>query len=138
MWNMLCESMDTVEDTEKVLEDFLKKDVDDSDTGIIGISPAYDVLDYLVAQQSAVVELYEALAISYSGHSSLEKIRQICIEAMDKVIDIGNTKPINSIDIPELIAIQRSILRKFLNNVIKTLTKDELAHREKFKGEKIV
>lgn len=136
MWHILCESMDAIEDTEKVLEDFLKEDVDDSDAGI-GISPAFDILDSLVAQQSAVVELYKALAIPYSGDSSLEKIRQICIEAMDKVTDIGNTKPINSVDIPELIAIQRSILRKFLNNVIKTLTKEEMTHREKFKGRRL-
>ncbi len=136
MWRILCDSMDAIQDTEKVLEDFLKEDVDDSDAGI-GISPAFDILDSLVAQQSAVVELYKALAIPYSGDSSLEKIRQICIEAMDKVTDIGNTKPINSVDIPELIAIQRSILRKFLNNVIKTLTKEEMTHREKFKGRRL-
>ncbi len=137
VWHMLCESMDTVEDTEKVLEDFLKEDVDDSDAGIIGISPAFDVLDYLVAQQSAVVELYEALAIPYSGDSSLENIRQICVEAMEKATEVGNAKSINSIDIPELIAIQRSILRKFLNNVIKTLTKEELYHRKKFEGKRL-
>ena len=66
MWHMLCESMDTIEDTEQVLEDFLKEDVDDSDTGI-GISSAFDILDSLVAQQTAVEELYEALTIPYSS-----------------------------------------------------------------------
>ena len=136
MWHMLCESMDAIEDTEKVLEDFLKEDVDDSDAGI-GISPAFDILDSLVAQQSAVVELYEALAIPYSGDSSLEKIRQTCIEAMEGVADIEKAKPINSVDMPELIAVQRSILRKFLNNVIKTLTKEELYHRKKFEGKRL-
>lgn len=136
VWHMLCESMDAIEDTEKVLEDFLKEDVDSSDADV-GILSAFDILDSLVAQQSAVVELYEALAIPYNKDSSLEKIRQICVEAMDEVTDIGNTKSINSIDIPELISIQRSILRKFLDNIIKTLTKEELAHREKFKGKRL-
>lgn len=136
MWRILCDSMDAIQDTEKVLEDFLKEDVGNSDTSI-EISSAFDILDSLVAQQAAVVVLYEALAIPYNNDSSLEKIRQICIEAMDKVTDIGSTKSINSVDIPELIAIQRSILRKFLNNVIKTLTKEELAHREKFKGKRL-
>lgn len=136
VWRILCDSMDAIEDTEKVLEDFLKEDVDNSDTSI-GISSAFDILDSLVAQQAAVVGLYEALAIPYNGDSSLDNIRRICNEAMDKVTDIGNTKSINSVDIPELIAIQKSILRKFLNNVIKTLTKEELAHREKFKGKRL-
>lgn len=136
MWRILCDSMDAIQDTEKVLEDFVKEDVDNSDTSIV-ISSAFDILDSLVAQQAAVVVLYEALAIPYNGDSSLDNIRQICNEAMDKVTDIGNTKSINSIDIPELIAIQKSILRKFLNNVIKTLTKEELAHREKFKGKRL-
>ncbi|MDE0556316.1 MAG: hypothetical protein OXI24_19050 [Candidatus Poribacteria bacterium] len=135
-WYMLCESMDTIEDTEKVLEDFLKEDVDSSDAGI-GFSSAFNTLDYLVAQQSAVVELYEALVIPYNKDSSLEKIRQICIEAMEEVTDTGNAKSINSVDIPELIAIQRSILRKSLDNVIKTLTKEELYHRKKFDGKRL-
>ena len=136
MWHMLCESMDTIEDTEKALEDFVKEDVDNSDIGI-EILPTFDILDYLVAQQSAVVELYEALTIPYSGDSSLEKIRQTCIEAMEQVTDIGNAKSINSVEIPELIGIQRSILRKFLNNVIKTLTKEELEHRKKFESKRL-
>ena len=136
MWDMLCESMDAVEDTEQALEDFLKEDVDGSDAGI-GISSAFDILDSLVAQQSAVAELYEALAIRYNGDPSLEKIRQTCIEAMEEVTDIGKTKSINSVDISELIAIQRSILRKSLNNVIKTLTKEELYHRKKFEGKRL-
>ena len=136
VWYMLCESMDTIEDTEKVLENFLKEDVDNSDADI-EILPTFDILDYLVAQQSAVVELYEALAIPYNKDSSLENIRQICIEAMEKATEVGDTKSINSLDIPELIAIQRSILRKFLNNVIKTLTKEEQAHRKKFEGKRL-
>ena len=136
MWHMLCESMDTIEETEQVLEDFVKEDADDSDTGI-GISSAFNTLDYLVAQQSAVEELYEALTIPYSKDSSLEKIRQTCIEAMEEVTDIGKAKLINSVDIPELIAVQRSILRKSLNNVIKTLTKEELYHRKKFEGKRL-
>ena len=136
MWHMLCESMDTIEDTEQVLEDFLKEDADDSDTGI-GISSAFNTLDYLVAQQSAVEKLYETLTIPYSKDSSLEKIRQTCIEAMEEATDIGNAQSINSVDIPELIAIQRSILRKFLNNVIQTLTKKELYHRKKFEGKRL-
>ena len=131
MWDMLCESMDAVGNTEQVLEDFLKEDVDGSDAGI-GISSAFDILDSLVAQQSAVAELYEALAIPYSGDSSLENIQQTCTRVMKEVTDIGNAKSINSVDIPELIGIQRSILRKFLNNVIKTLTKEEIEHRKKF------
>lgn len=136
VWDDLCESMDTIEDTEKVLEDFLKEEIDGSGTSIV-ISSAFDTLDSLVAQQSAVVELYKALAIPYSADPSLKKIRQTCIETMDGLTDIGKAKPINSVDIPELIAVQRSILRKFLNNVIKALTKEELYHRKKFEGKRL-
>ena len=136
VWHTLCESMDTIEDTEKALEDFLKEDVDNSDESI-EILPTFDILDYLVAQQSAVAELYEALTISYSKDSSLKKIRQICIEAMEKATEVGNAKSINSVDVPELIAIQRSILRKSLDNVLKTLTKEEHCHRKKFEGKRL-
>ena len=136
VWNDLCDSMDAIEDIEKVLEDFLKEEGDSSNKSIERL-PLYEVLDALVAQQSAIVVLYEALAIQYNKDSSLENIRQICIEAMEKATDIGNTKSINSVDIPELIAIQRSILRKFLNDVIKTLTKEELGHQKKFEGKRL-
>ena len=136
MWYILCEAMDTIGDTEKALEDFLKEGVDNSDASI-EILPTFDILDYLVAQQSAVGELYEALAIPYNKDSSLENIRRICIEAMEKATEVGDTKSINSVNIPELIAIQRSILRKFLNNVVKSLTKEELEHRKKFEGKRL-
>lgn len=141
-WYDLCDSMDTIEDTEKSLEHFLKEDaILKEDVNSYGQSienlPSYEVLDTLVTQQSAVAKLYETLEIQYNKHSSLEDIRQICIDAMEKATDIGNTKAFNSVDIPELITIQRSILGKDLNNVIKTLTKEELEHRNKFKGKKL-
>ena len=136
VWNDLCESMDAIEDREKIIQDFLREDVESSDADI-GLLSAFFTLDSLVAQQAAIVVLYEALAIEYKKDSSLEKIRQICIEAMDKVPDKGNANSISSVEIPELIAIQGSILVKLLNNVVKSLTKEELEHRRKFEGKRL-
>ena len=142
VWRDLCDSMDAIEDTEKDLEHSLKEDaILKEDVNSYGKSiehlPSYEVLDTLVAQQSAVAKLYETLAIQYNKDSSLEKIRQICIDAMKKATDIGNTKAFNSVDISELITIQINILGKDLNNVIKTLTKEELEHRNKFEGKSL-
>jgi hypothetical protein len=136
MWHMLCDAMDDIEDTEKVLEDFLKEDVDSSDKGIEFL-PAYDVFDSLIAQQASVEKLHESLKIPYIKDSSLENIRQICIDTKEHLKNKEIGKALIPTNIPDLIANQRYIFRKILNRVINTLRDKELEHRRKFKSKKL-
>ncbi len=136
MWHILCNAMDDIEDTERVLEDFLNEDVDSSDKGIEFL-PAYDVLDSLIAQQTSIEKLHESLKIPYTKDSSLENILQICIDTKEhlKNKEIGKV-PIST-KVPDLIANQKYIFRKILNRVINTLRDEELKHRRKFKNKKL-
>ena len=136
MWNVLCNAMDDIENTEKVLEDFLKEYVDSSDKDI-ELLAANDVFDSMISQQTSVEKLHESLKIPYIKDSSLENIRQICIDTKEhlKNIEIGKA-PIPT-NIPDLIANQKYIFRKILNRVINTLRDEELEHRRKFKSKKL-
>ena len=136
LWHILWNSMDDIEDTETVLEDFLKANVDSSDKSIKGLVNDY-VLNNLVAQQEAVEELHGALNIPYTKDSLLEKIEQACPDAMEHSIDGGEEKAFGSVNIHDLIATQKSIFLKDLNDIIKTLKKEELDHRNKFKSKKL-
>lgn len=134
MWHKLCDSMDAIEDTEKVLENFLKEDVKSSNKSIEHLPP-YEVLDTVVAQQAAVKNLHGAFNLSYTEDSSLAKIRQVCIDAMEDSTDRGDEN--DSIKILDLITTQRSIFWKSLNDIVKTLKKEDLKHRRKFAGERL-
>ena len=133
MWHKLCDAMDDIEDTEKVLEDFIDENVDGADNDIEFL-PSYDVFDSLVEQQTSIEKLHESLEIPYTKDSLLENIQQICIDNL-KNKEIGK-KPITT-NITELIANQKYIFRKTLNRVINTLQAEELKHRRKFKSKKL-
>ncbi|MYK24534.1 hypothetical protein F4054_20015 [Candidatus Poribacteria bacterium] len=136
MWRILCAAMDDIEDTEKILEDFLKEDFDSSDKGIEFL-PTYDVCDTLIAQQTSVEKLHESLKIPYTKDPSLENIRQICIDTKEHLKNEGIGKAPIPTNIPDLIANQKYIFRKILNRVINTLRDEELEHRRKFKSKKL-
>ena len=136
LWRILCDSMDDVQDTERALEDFLKKDVSGSDKNI-GHLPAYDVLVSLVDQQEAVENLHKVLKIPYTKNSSLEKIKKICVDTKEHLNNSEVKNTFNSIDLPRLVLTQGSVFRKFLTDIIRTLRKEELEHRRKFKDKRL-
>lgn len=136
MWHMLCNAMDDIEDTEIVLEDFLTENVDSIDKDV-EFMPAYDVFDSLIAQQTSIEKLHESLKIPYTKDSSLENIRQICIDTKEHLKNEEIGKIHISANIPDLIANQRYIIRKILNKVINSLRDEELKHRRKFKNKKL-
>ena len=133
LWSKLCDSMDAVEDTEKVLTDYLKEDLDSSYKGL----QICNVLDTLAHQQGAVDSLHEALNIPYTKNPLLEKIRRICIDAIENSTNKRDEDAFNSVNILDLITTQSDILRKFLSALIKTLRKEELNHRKKFAGKRL-
>ena len=169
LWAMLCSCMDTIEDTEKALESFLKRDPDSSDEGKNYLC-IYGALQALIIQQEAVENLHEALSVSYTEDSSLEKIRHIRIDAAGHPTNRGNKKAFNfinrgtlsshefelmtlyrvnsgsgeldskheDVNVPDLIATQKGVFVEVLKNVIETLQEEEVEHRKKFGGKKLI
>ena len=134
LWHILWNSVDDIEDIERVLEDFLKADNSDKNTKRLLNG---HVLNKLVAQQEAVEELHRVLNIPYTKDSLLEEIKQVCTNAMANLTEGGEEKASVSVNIPDLIATQKSIFSKDLNDIIKTLKNEELEHRRKFKSKKL-
>ena len=101
LWHMLCSCMDTIGDTEEVLESFLKLDTDNSDEGSNYLR-IYGAMQALIVQQEAVTNLHEALKIPYAEDLSLEKIRHIRIDTAGHPTNRGNKKAFNFISRPTL------------------------------------
>ena len=97
LWAMLCSCMDTIEDTEEALESFLKIDTNSTDEGRNYLC-IYGALQALFVQQEGIKNLHEALSISYTEDSSLEKIRHTRIDAAGHPTNRGNKKAFNFIN----------------------------------------
>ena len=136
LWHILWDSVDAIEDTERILENCLKEDINGSDKSAKRLLNSH-VLNKLVAQQGAVEELHKVLNIPYNKDSLLEEIKQVCTNSMANLTEGGEEKASVSVNISDLIATQKSIFLKDLNDIIKSLKKEELEHREKFKSKKL-
>ena len=136
LWHILWDSVDGIEDIERVFDNFLKADVDSSDKSTKRLLNDH-VLNKLIDQQEAVEELHRALNIPYTKDSLLEKIKQVCTDAMEQATDGEEEKVFGFVNVPDLIATQKSIFLKDLNDIIKTLKEEELEHRKKFKSKKL-
>lgn len=164
-WYMLCSCLDTIGDTELCLDAFLGKDADRSDYGSKYLY-VYGVLQALFVQQDAIQNLTQALQISYNPDPLLVQIREIrndsighptkrgggtgrAFNFISRVtlgphgFDLmtaypdGSTSHFKHVNIPDLIAEQRDVLVKVLDDVIKTLRSEEMEHRRKFVDEKL-
>ena len=111
LWYILWNSVDAIEDTEKILENFLKEDVNSSDRGTKRLLNNH-VLKNLVDQQEAVKELHRILKIPYTEDSLIEKIKRVCTDAMEHSTDERKEKVFDSVNIPDLIATQKSIFSR--------------------------
>lgn len=168
LWHMLCSCMDTIEDTEEALENFLKSDTNSSDEGRNYLR-IYGALQALFVQQDAVKNLHDALKIPYTEDKALDKIRNIRNDAAGHPTKRGNKRAFNfinrsmlssqgfqlityyrtssgnskldskheDINVPDLIATQKSVFVDVLNNISKTLQKEEIEHRKRFAGRKL-
>ena len=164
-WNMLCSSLDVIEDTDCCLETFLTTDIDHLDDGKKYMY-VYGTLQALFVQQDAVKHLAESLKISYPLNQQLNEIRTIRNDSVghptkrggsterafnfisritisNQGFELGTTyadgRPDCSkdVNIPNLIAIQRSILIGVLDSIIKTLEQEEMEHRREFADKKL-
>ena len=165
-WNMLCSSLDVIEDTDYCLEAFLTTDIDPLDDGNKYMY-VYGTLQALIVQQDAVKHLAESLKIPYTLDQKLKDIRDIRNDSVGHPtkrrrgtgkafnfisrITINNQgfnlgtyysdgRPSSSkeVKIPNLIATQRNILVGVLDNIVKTLMDEEMEHWRKFADQKLV
>ncbi len=166
LWNMLCSSLDTTQDTELGLDALRAKDFDDLDDGVKYLI-VYGALQALFMQQEAVENLCKSLKIPYTTDSELNKILEIYNDSVGHPTKRGEGKgkafnfisraTLNSqgfelmttypdetktnfkdINIPDLIKTQKDILVGVLDKVIETLRREEMEHRRKFADQKLV
>jgi hypothetical protein len=165
-WYMLCSCLDTIGDTELCIDAFLAEEVDLLDYGARYLR-VYGVLQALFVQQDAVCNLTEALKIPYTPDPDLRIIREIRNDSIGHPTKRGrgtgrafnfitrvslgshgfqlmttypgsSTPVFRQVDIPDLIARQRSVLADALEDVINTLRREEMTHRQEFADEKLV
>ena len=159
-WNMMCSSLDVIEDTDYCLEAFLTTNIDGLDTGNKYMY-VYGTLQALIVQQDAVKHLTESLKIPYTPDQKLKDIRDIRNDSVghptkrgggtgrafnfisritinNQGFELGTTYADGSpdcskdVNIPNLIATQRNILMAVLESVVKTLRTEEMEHRREF------
>ena len=75
-WNMLCSSLDVIEDTDYCLEAFLTTDIDSLDDGNKYMY-VYGTLQALFVQQDAVEHLTESLKIPYPLNENSNEKQQL-------------------------------------------------------------
>ena len=162
MWYMLCSSMDIIEDMEYALESYLTENPDISEIGRMYLL-IFGALQALYVQQDAINNLHQALKIPYTMDPSIENIREIRNDAAGHPTNRRNKKAFNfitrihlgvhdfqlttldgkhntkhiEINIPDLIATQRSVFLDVLDKVIETLKEKEMEHKKEFAGKKL-
>ena len=167
LWDMLCSCMDIIEDMELALESYLSEDPENAETGRKYLL-IFGALQALYVQQDAVDNLHTALDIPYTMDPSIEKIRDIRNDAAGhptnrrnkefifinrsflsihefqfiKLNPVKEEESLNlervDVNVPDLIATQKSIFGQVLNNVIEALKEEEVEHRKKFVDKKLV
>jgi hypothetical protein len=164
-WMMLCSALDVIEDTDCGLEAFLTTDVNHFNDGNKYVY-VYGTLQALFVQQDAVEHMAEAIKIPYTRESTLTEIRKIRNNSIGHPTKSDRQTPIafnfisritigsqgftlvtayengtktryKDVDIPDLIAKQRSILSGVLRDVIENLRKEEMEHRQRFADNKL-
>jgi hypothetical protein len=161
-WNTLCSALDVIGDTELALEAHAKweRRSEDGEKYLL----VYGALQVMEVQQDAVKFICETLAVPYSRPNELGTIRMIRSDAIGHAMRGKQEKVRKSsfiqrsnmtqwsftllsvfsdrrdyvrhrINIVELRGMQRTFLAETLQSVVDKLRSDEMAHREKYKGE---
>jgi hypothetical protein len=163
-WNKLCSSLDVIGDTELAINAYLERDITNAigESYLI----VYGILQVMLVQQDAVKNMAHSLSVNCQFPKNLNDIRGIRSDSIghptkqreDKrlksnfIVRMGLTEKgfnlmtvysdgrpytLRYIDIPSLITEQRFALQKILTKVVERLTEEEMAHREKFRNEKL-
>lgn len=163
-WLMLCSCLDAIGDAELALDSYLAMEWP-RDQGARYIA-VYGALQLMFVQQDAVANLAEALDIPYQKSKLLTEIRNVRNDSIghptkrgwgDKVAynfisrptmrkagfklmtDYPDERPatFRDVNIPGLIADQRSVLRDVLESLLDHLTREDMEHRERFRDHRL-
>ena len=163
-WNMLCSSLDVIEDLELAIDGYLANLEDPATDGELYLI-LYGILQVLFVQQDALQNMVESLGLDYTRDPILKEIRKIRNDSVGHPTKMGSGQKISfnfisrdsmsrsefmlmtsfpdkdteftNFNVPTLISDQRNILSKTLTEVIGRLGKEEMEHREKFKDENL-
>lgn len=162
-WNQLCSSLDVIGDTELCFDAYDNADAP-SEAGSIYLL-VYGVLQALILQQDAVRHLAEALGIPFVPDPLLSEIREVRNSSAGHptkrhgeprshfISRISMSKngfqlmtayaahgpgEFKWVDIPKLIAEQRSRLCALMTGVVGVLAERDREHRAMFNNEKLV
>lgn len=164
-WHKLCSALDLIGDTEYAIEDYPKNLAHNSIGSCYLI--IYGILQALLLQQDAVKHLANALGIdvkfprelndiriirnSAAGHPILQtenKISKSCFITrmtltpksfeMMTLFSSGEDHRFDTIQIPELLEIQRNYLAGVLESVVSELEEQEMSHRKEYQDKKLV
>jgi len=163
-WNMLCSSMDVIEDAELAIQSYSQKLFPDDDGEKYLF--VYGVLQALFSQQDAVTNLCAALRIPYTPDTRLKEVRDIRNDSIGHPTRRGGGKAVTyhfisritmrkagfqlmstssdsgdstfkDISITDLIIQQHDSLQVALSTVLETLSQEEARHREMYKDQKL-
>jgi hypothetical protein len=165
-WQLICSSMDILEDTELALDSYKKMRIKD-DVGIYYLI-IYGVLQTLILQQDAIKNILRALSFDMQLPTELLEIREIRNNAVGHPVREKNKK-INSInfitrmslrknsfelgtwtqgsgvyhdftrvDIYNLIDIQEKNIKEIKSKIIDCMLKEDKNHIDKFKKDKLL
>ena len=160
-WDMLCSSLDTIEDIELAIDAYLNSP-DEIELGSNYLL-IYGILQHLVVQQDAVCHLSESLSIDFALDDSLKQIRDIRNKAvghptkmnrgkgngqshnfisrstMSKVgfqltkVYPNNRYELEYIHIPSLIETQQDKLRCAMSKITQELKKKKMKYKDEYK-----
>ncbi|HUY13948.1 MAG TPA: hypothetical protein VMX16_10030 [Terriglobia bacterium] len=164
-WNMLTSSLDVIGDTELAIEAYLSSPEARDHGGQYLL--IYGILQVLFVQQDALQHIAAALRFPYKPYPELFDIRDIRNKTVGHPTkkDRPGAAPQSShhisrpsinrtyfqllstyedgrveftaVNLRELIVKQRHIVRNVLSQVVNSLQEDEMAHREKFKDQRL-
>lgn len=163
-WLMLCSCLDAIGDAELALDSYLAMEWP-RDQGARYIA-VYGALQLLFVQQDAVANLAEALDIPYQQNLLLKEIRDIRNDSIGHptkrgwghkvaynfisrstmrktgfklMTDYPDERPaaFRDVNIPDLIADQRSVLCDVLGSLLDHLTQEDMEHRERFRDHRL-
>ena len=163
-WNMMCSSLDAIEDTEVALESYCQLE-NIRDDGIQYIL-IYGVLQALIVQQDATKNLAESLGLKWETKDVLKEIRDIRNDAaghptkrsrkkedaynfisrgtMSKsgfqiMTSYRDSRPdeFKQCDLFKLIEGQRTALTTVLSDVLSNLYSEQKEHMNEFRGRRI-
>ena len=163
-WNQMCSSLDVIGDSDLAIDAYEKGNFpQDHGERYLWV---YGLLQALFIQQDAVAHLCESLSIPIKKNATLDSIRDVRNKSIGHPTKKDRPKPVTyhfisrftisksgfqlmsclengkskfqDISIDEMIVQQRGILTAILKFVIKKLHVEELAHKKRFKMDKLI